>query len=160
MIALLLALILSNFLSGCAEFRPGFIGDESWRVESDELTITDEDFDGPLGGHFDSEGNWVPDDATIVWTYCIPDLSAGFLFDINSLDVTPSLQIELLEFDIPFGKYLRTWKLDTGVAYQRLFVYLGPRITSIFEISVGGFIGWNFEDRELSYGVGFTIIKF
>ena len=152
-------LLLLLILSGCGAFRPGFISDESWDAENDG-TITPDDFDGPLNGHFDDEGNWVPDDATITWTYCIPDISAGFLFDINSSDLTPGLQIELLEFDLPITKYLRTWKLDGGAAYQRAYIYLGPRITSIFEISVGGFIGWNFDDNQASYGVAATIIKF
>ena len=154
---ILLFLILSLLLSGCAEFRPGFIRDDSWGVDDE---ITDEDFDGPRNGHFDEEGNWIPDDATIEWTYAIPDISAGFIFDVNSLDATPSLQIEIVEFDIPGLKYLRTWKFDAGVGYQRAYGYLGPLLTSIFEISVGGWVGWNWEDNELAYGIGFTIIKF
>jgi hypothetical protein len=153
--SLLLLLILS-LLSGCAEFRPGFIRDDSWGVDE----ITDEDFDGPRNGHFDEDGNWIPNDTTIAWTYQIPDISAGFAFDIKSLDATPSIQVELFEFDIPGLSWFRTWKLDAGVAYQRAYGYLGPRLTSIFEISVGGWVGWNWEDNELAYGVGFTIIKF
>lgn len=162
---LFLLLLLVLPAQGCAQFRPGWVSENSFQVEEPESPVNDleilpEDFDGPLGGHFDDEGNWIPDDPTIAWTYKIPDISAGFLFDANSLDVTPSIQVELLEFDIPFLPYLRTWKLDAGVAYQRGYAYLGPRITSIFEISIGGFCGWNWEDNDLSYGVGFTIIKF
>jgi len=153
---LLLFLILS-LLSGCAQFRPGFIRDDSWTTNDE---ILDSDFDGPRNGHFDDEGNWIPDDITIEWTYTIPDISAGFIFDIASLDATPSLQIELLEFDIPGLRWFKTWKVDAGIGYQRAYGYLGPRLTSIFEISVGGWVGWNWEDNELAYGVGFTIIKF
>lgn len=153
----LLSLLL---LTGCAEFRPSWVSDNTWLVEEDKPEITDEDFDGPLNGHFDEDGNWIPDDPTIEWTYQIPDISAGFIFDVHSLTPTPSLQIEIVEFDIPGLPYLRTWKFDAGVAYQRAYGYLGPRITSIFEISVGGWLGWNWEDNEIAYGVGFTIIKF
>jgi hypothetical protein len=158
LLVLALCLALSFGLTGCAEFRPSWIREDSYTVS--ETEITEGDFDGPRRGHFDDEGNWIPDEPTIAWTYKIPDISAGFVFDIASLDATPSLQIELLEFDIPFLPYLRTWKFDAGVAYQRAYLYGGPLITSIFEISLGGFVGWNFEDRILSYGVGFTIIKF
>jgi hypothetical protein len=56
--------------------------------------------------------------------------------------------------------YLGTLKLDAGVGYQRTFVYVGKLWTNIFEISTGAFVGWNFEDKELSYGVGATIIRF
>lgn len=153
----LLLLPILLLLSSCAQFRPGFIRDDSWESDSE---ITEEDFDGPRNGHFDEDGNWIPDDPTIEWTYTIPDISAGFIFDAHSLDATPSLQIELLEFDIPGLRWFRTWKLDAGVGYQRAYGYLGPRLTSIFEISVGGFFGWNWEDNDFSYGVGFTIIKF
>lgn len=159
-IVLLILLLLST---GCAEFRPGFVNDNTWQVEEEfpeDINPEDIPLDGPTNGHFDEEGNWIPDDPTIAWTYAIPDISAGFIFDAHSLDATPSLQIELLEFDIPGLSYLRTWKLDAGVGYQRAYGYLGPRITSIFEISVGGWVGWNWEDNEIAYGVGFTIIKF
>jgi hypothetical protein len=155
-----LALLAALFFTGCAQFRPGWVNENSFEVETSETDITDADFDGPLGGHFNDEGEWIPDDATIGWTYRIPDISAGFIFDIPQLEATPSLQVEIIEFDLPFLKYLKTWKLDFGVAHNRTFGYIGPRITSIFEISVGGFCGWNWKEQELSYGVGFTIIKF
>jgi len=156
LISFLLVIVL--LCGGCAEFRPSWVSENAWEVQQDE--ITPDDFDGPLGGRFNENGEWIPDDPTIEWTYKILDISAGFLFDANSLDVTPSLQIEIVEFDISPLPYLRTWKFDFGVAYQRAYFYLGPRLTSIFEISVGAFCGWNWEDEELSYGVGFTVIKF
>lgn len=155
---LLLAISLLFFCS-CAHFRPGWVSENSFQT-NEQGDITEEDFDGPLGGRFDEQGRWIPDDQTIEWTYRIPDISAGFIFDANSLEVTPSIQIEIVEFDVPFLPILRTWKLDAGVGYQRTYGYIGPRITSIFEISVGGFVGWNWKDQELSYGFGFTIIKF
>ena len=157
----LILLLLSFLLSaspGCAEFRPSWIAENSYSVSDTE--ITEGDFDGPRRGHFDEEGNWIPDDKTIEWTYKIPDISIGYVFDVATYDATPSIQVELLEFDIPLLPYFATWKLDAGVAYQRAYIYFGPLITSIFEISIGGFVGWNWEDEELSYGIGFTIIKF
>lgn len=161
-------------LPGCASFRPSFISDNSWELENnrqplnenedapeneEERDLTD-DIDGPLGGHFDEDGNWIPDNPSIPWTYQIPDISAGSIFDISTLEVTPTIQVELLEFDTPLPWPVRTYKLDAGVGYQRVYLYLGPRITSIFEISVGGFVGWNWDEGDLSYGVGFTLIKF
>ena len=153
-------LAVALLLSGCAQFRPGWISENSFDVEIAEGTINEGDFDGPLGGHFNDEGEWIPDDATIGWTYRIPDISAGFIFDIPKLEAIPSIQVEIIEFDIPFIRYFKTWKVDFGVAYQRVYGYIGPRITSIFEISIGGFCGWTWKDEELAYGLGFTIIKF
>ena len=153
----LLILLLCFLLNGCAEFRPSWISESSFAAPGAE--ITEDDFDGPLNGSFDEEGNWIPDDPKIEWTYKIPDIGAGFIFDASTLDFTPSLQLEVLEFDTPIP-YVGTYKLDLGVGYQRTYVYFGPLLTSIFEISVGGFVGWNWEEEDLSYGVGFTIIKF
>lgn len=158
---LLLAVLLS--LNGCSVFRLGWINENSYIVEDENTdensgSILPDDI-GPLGGHFNEDGEWVPDDPDIAATYKIPDIGAGFIFDANTLDVSPSLQVELLEIDTHIP-YIRRLKLDLGVAYQRTYVYVGKLWTSIFEISTGGFIGWNWEDRELSYGVGFTLIKF
>lgn len=165
--SIILLVCSSITLSACAQFRPGFISDNSWEVESDFVEqneneeLNPEDYiDGPLGGHFDEEGNWIPDDPSIAWTYQIPDISAGFIFDANTLDVTPSIQIELIEFDTPLPWPVKTYKIDAGVGYQRSYIYIGPRITSIFEISVGGFFGYNWDEKDMSYGVGFTLIKF
>jgi len=149
LLLLCFTLCITPILNGCANFRPGFISEESYKVDG---------VDEPLGGHFEGE-EWMPDNPNIGLTYKIPDISAGFIFDANGYKVTPVVQVELLEFNLPIP-YLGTWKLDAGVGYQRTYGYVGPLLTNIFEISVGGFVGWNWEEEDLSYGVGFTIIKF
>lgn len=155
------ALLISISVGGCAFIKPSFIDENYFKIEEEftqEDSILPEDI-GPLGGHFDEDGNWIPDDEEIELTYKLPDISVGSIFDINSLNVSPSIQIELFEIDshIP---YISTIKVDLGVAYQRTYIYVGKLFTSIFEISAGGFVGWNFEDKEISYGIGFTIIRF
>lgn len=152
-------ILAALLLSGCGIFRPGFVREDSIEVQENSTNEKVEGVDGPTGGHFDKEGNWVPDNEEIPLTYKVPDISAGFIFDINSLDVSPSLQIELLEVDTSVP-YLGTIKFDGGVAYQRGYIYVGKLWTNIFEISTGGFIGWNWEEKDLSYGVAATIIKF
>lgn len=144
-------------LSGCQHFRPGFISENYWEVGEHEDSILREE--GDLPGRFDDEGNYIPENPDVEMTYKIPDIGAGFLFDFNTMDLTPSLQIELIEFD-SFIPYVGTLKIDAGVAYQRSFIYIGKLWTSIFEISTGGFFGWNWEDGKFSYGVDLTIIKF
>jgi hypothetical protein len=154
-----LILLSIFFLSGCGVIRPGFVREDAIEVEAREDNTVVNGVDGPTGGHFTEDGEWVPDNEEIPATYKIPDIGAGFIFDVNSLDVSPSIQVELFEIDTHVP-YVRTLKLDAGVAYQRGYIYVGKLWTSIFEISTGGFIGWNFEDEELSYGVGATIIRF
>jgi len=155
--------------SGCETFHFGWENESAIKVEHKEGDAEIEGLDGPSGGKFDEEGNWIPNNPEIPATYKIPDISAGFLFDIAPFRhhgsdkwkgmAIPALQVELFEFDshIP---YVRTLKFDLGVGYQRGYVYLGKLWTNIFEISTGGFVGWNWEENELSYGVGATIIKF
>ncbi len=153
---LVLLLIL---MAGCSSFRPGW-------VHPNSFTIVDGD---RLPGTFDEDGNYIPENPEIEWTYQIPDISTGFIFDVNSMIdeehrrdvefISPALQIELFEFDshIP---YVSTLKIDFGVAYQRAYLYVGKLWTSIFEISTGVFGGWNFKNREPSYGIAIGIIKF
>jgi hypothetical protein len=154
-----LAILTTLLSSGCNVFKPGFVREDSYQVEVRDDNAKVDGVDGPTGGHFDDEGNWVPDNPDIPMTYKIPDIGAGFIFDVNSLDVSPSLQVELLEIDTHIP-YVRTLKLDAGVAYQRGYLYVGKLWTSIFEISTGVFAGWNWEDNQMSYGVGATIIRF
>lgn len=152
-------LAIPLIFSGCNVFKPGFVRENSYEVKARDDNSKVEGIDGPTGGHFDENGNWIPDNPDIETTYKIPDIGVGFIFDVNSLDVSPSIQIELLEVDTHIP-YVRTLKLDAGVAYQRAYVYVGRLWTNIFEISTGGFVGWNWKDNELSYGVGFTLIRF
>lgn len=164
LVYLLIFLILTP---GCAYFKFGWQrGDKQPAPEGGQNI---EGLDGPSNGHFNDDGEWVPDDPTIAATYQIPDISSGFIIDIGSAlsdeerrrgeFLSPSLQIELIEFDTQIP-YVRTLKVDLGAAYQRPFIYLGKKWTSIFEVSTGVFAGWNFDTNELSYGVGATIIKF
>ena len=155
---------------GCSLIRLGWVDENSHKVEYDdkkeqppvakkkEDSILPPDM-GPLGGHFDKDGKWIPDDPEIEATYKIPDIGAGFLFDAKTFDVSPAIQVELLEFDTRIP-YVRRIKLDAGVGYNRTYLYVGKLWTSIFEVSTGGFVGWNWDDQELSYGAAFTIIKF
>lgn len=147
--------------SACSSFRPGWIGDESWVIEANEGEN--------LPGRFDSEGNYIPDNADVAMTYKIPDISAGFLFDVEPFRrsdknkyselALPAIQVELFEFDsrIP---YLGTMKIDAGVSYKRTYIYMGKLWTNIFEISTGIFAGWNYDTGRPTYGFSFTIIKF
>lgn len=154
-----LVLFAVLLFSGCGVFQPGFVRDDAIVFEGRADNSVVNGVDGPTGGHFNEDGEWVPDNQEIPLTYKIPDVGAGFIFDAASLDVSPSIQIELLEINTHVP-YLGTLKLDGGVAYQRAYVYVGKLWTNIFEITTGGFVGWNFEDKELSYGIGATIIRF
>jgi len=107
-------------------------------------------------GHFDPDGSWHPEDPTVENTYQMPDISAGFLFDLKEYGIYPSLSVELLD--------MRRIKIDSGVAVQRIYLYGGYRWTSIFELSTGLWAGiYIIEDKGgvgFNYGIAMTIMKF
>lgn len=105
-------------------------------------------------GKFDEDGAWHPCDPSIEQTYQMPDISAGFLFDIDRLEVKPCLSVELLD--------RARIKTDLGVAFGLVFIYLGYRWSSIIEISTGAWAGYYLsrEEQSFSYGVGVTLTKF
>ena len=160
----LLLLITLLPSTGCSLFRLGWVNENSYEVQEEaepnenDGSILPDDM-GPLGGHFNDDGEWIPDDPDIELTYKIPDISAGFIFDVKTLELSPSISFELFEFDTHIP-YLRRLKFDAGVAYQRGFLYVGKLWTSVFEVSTGGFAGWNWRDNEPTYGVALLIIKF
>lgn len=110
------------------------------------------------GGHYNEEGEWIPDNKTIARTYKIPDLSAGFMYDTKRL--RPCLAVEL------FDK--RTCAMDIVGAEDFIGLSISKRWTSIFEIKTGIGAGWDFErgwdhdDGEAGWNffVHVLIIKF
>jgi hypothetical protein len=151
--------ILLICITGCNTFKFGWISEQSEVVEAREDNDSVDGVEGPTGGHFDDEGNWIPDNPEIETTYKIPDISSGFIVDLSTFDVSPSIQVEILELDTHIP-YVGTVKLDAGIAYQRTYIYIGKLWTSVFEISTGIWGGWNWEDNIPAYGVSITIIRF
>lgn len=147
-----LIMLFMLIVPGCSWIQPSFISENSYGVAS-------VDSGENLGGHFDEDDNWVPDNPDIPLTYKIPDISSGIIFDASDFKVTPTLQVELFEFDTHIP-YVNRLVVDFGVGYQRTFIYVGKLWTSIFEITTGGFVGWDWEEKDLSYGIGATIIRF
>lgn len=147
-------------LSGCSVLQPSFINENALAAKDSGERI--KGIDGPVNGHFNDDGEWIPDDPLVASTYKFPDVSAGFIVDVGDLHevvVAPSLQIEILEIDTHMS-FLGTLKADLGVSFMRGYIYVGKLFTSILEISAGFFIGWDFEDKEPAYGIAATIIRF
>lgn len=147
--------------TGCGVIKPSWLREENASVVAQENEDTIPGVDGPVGGHFEGD-EWVPNKPEIAVTYKMPDLGASFIVDfadIKDVKVMPALHVELFEIDshIP---YLGVVKLDAGVSYMRTFLYVGKLWTNIFEISTGIYGGWNFENKEPSFGIAATIIRF
>jgi hypothetical protein len=37
---------------------------------------------------------------------------------------------------------------------------MGKRLVSVFEVTAGAWVGWDFDEDDVAWGVGGTLIKF
>lgn len=151
---LLLALPL---LCGCGILDFG--GDDSKSFEfrpfwSNGPSVGDEDPENP---GFDKDGNKIVSKEVLA-TYTFPDIHAGLHAVVaKEPRITPTVAVELFEVKVP---YARWFSAQVSGGDQLVDFYLGKRLTSIFEVTVGPFAGWDFETHDWTWGVGGTVLKF
>lgn len=151
----LLALLLSSASCKCLDF--GGKDEKAWELQffwDRAPAIGKED---PKNPGFDTDGNKIPS-PEIYATYYFPDIHAGFAGEIKpKARMTPVVGVELLEFKIP---YARWFNLQVQGGADIVSIYLGKRFTSIIEVTVGPWVGRDFELDDWAYGLGGTLIKF
>jgi len=81
----------------------------------------------------------------------LPDLKAGFDWNIRQSRIAPSLTIELYE--------KRRFCLDFGLTVDTLYVSLGYNIVPIVEIAPHIFFGYNVHTQSWTFGIGITWVK-
>jgi len=81
----------------------------------------------------------------------LPDLKAGFDYNIKQSRIAPSLTIELYE--------KKRFCLDFGLTVDVLYLSLGYNIVPIVEIAPHFFFGYNVHNQEWTFGIGITWIK-
>lgn len=111
----------------------------------------------PENPGFDKEGNKIPS-AEVYATYYMPDVCSGLNVLVQpDARITPVVGVELLEFKLP---YVRWFSTQVQVGNQLVDVYVGKRLTSIFEVTIGGFVGRDFEEDAWTWGIGGTLLRF
>lgn len=92
-------------------------------------------------------------------TYAMPDIHAGLLYSLSGGDsrLTPSLGLEIAEFKLPV---VRWFVIEIVAGKDLVGFYVGKRLTSIFEISIGGGICWDLETDDWVPVIGADILKF
>ena len=106
---------------------------------------------------FDKEGNKIPPPEVLA-TYTFPDLFAGVRAVIGPEPrVTPTVGIEIFEVKFPA---VRWFSAQLSAGDQLVDFSFHKRLTSIYEITVGPFVAWDFEHHDFAYGLGASIIKF
>lgn len=144
-------------LPGCSILDLGEKDDEPWefRLGWDKgIKIGEEDPDNP---GFDRDGNKIVS-GEVLATYTLPDVHTGIAW-VNGEDprITPTVNVELCEFKVP---YLRWFSVQVGAGSQEAHIYLGKRLTSIFEVTVGPMLVRRFDEDDWVWGIQGTLIKF
>jgi len=162
---LLLILAMAPLFGGCGTLDFGGIDEKpfEFRLGWDKgiQPIGQEDPNNP---GYDMDGNLIPSDE-VKATYAFPDVSAGmaYVFSEDNARATPTLGVEMFEVKVP---YLRWLKCDVGAGHNYPYVYLGKRITSVYEISAGVMFGYDLSDNDSgddeawTVGGQITLIKF
>lgn len=155
-VALLTAL---GILSGCSVLRAlDFGGDAKkpfefrfgWEKGIEKSTAKP--------GQVDPNGVYQPETPEVDAILSFPDVHAGIMAEVQPKGrFTPTVQIEAFEFKVP---YVRWFSVQIGAGYQMVDAYVGKRLVSVFEITVGPWVGRDFEEDAWAWGVGGTLIKF
>lgn len=109
-------------------------------------------------GKVDEHGVYQPETPEVEAILGFPNVHAGLAWEIQPEPrMTPTVAIELCRAKFP---YVRWFELQVGAGAQLAEVSLTKRLVSVFEITAGPWIGWDFEERRPAWGACFTIIKF
>jgi len=109
-------------------------------------------------GQVDKDGVYQPETPEVEAILGFPDIHAGIMVEVQPKGrVTPTVQIEACEFKLP---YVRWFSVQAGAGYQMVNAYVGKRLVSVFEITFGPWVGWDFNEDDWAWGVGGTLISF
>jgi len=118
-------------------------------------------------GKVDQDGVYTPETPEVDSILGFPNIHAGVAGEIEPKGhVTPTVQVEACRFKVP---ELRWWEIQVGAGTQMVDIYLGKRLVSVYEVTAGPWVGWDFDYShtrgpnfldKLAYGVMVTLIKF
>jgi len=101
---------------------------------------------------FDPNGKVHTDSGQAEKTYAFPPIKAGFIFDFNTVDITPHISIEAYE--------VHHFELEFGIANSRVFTSIGWQVIPIIKLAPVIWGGWNVKDKTYAYGIGINILDF
>jgi hypothetical protein len=109
-------------------------------------------------GQTDDQGVYQPETPEVEAVLNMPNINAGMAAEIQPQPrITPTVSVEAFSFKVP---YARWFSVQAGAGDQLVNVYIGKRIVSVFEITVGPWVGWDTEKDDWAFGIGGTIIRF
>jgi hypothetical protein len=104
----------------------------------------------------DDDGKVHTDDGKAERTFSFPALKTGFILDMRAPNLLPFISMELAATEI-LGE---SFAIDIGGTAGLAFVSLNYELVPIMKLGPTVWGGWNVPEKEYTFGVGFTIIKF
>lgn len=122
---------------------------------------------GTKPGTADKDGVYKPETPEAESALGFPNIHASILGEAApKARMTPGIQVEICRAKL---WALRWWELQVGAGANVVDLYLGKRLVSVFEVTAGPWVGWDFEEspdrgpnvlRQLAVGGAVTIVKF
>lgn len=155
----LVALALSPASGGCAFFRAlDFGGDPGKPFEFRWGWERGIERGSGKPGEVDPHGVYTPEDPAAEAVFSFPAIHAGFALEVQPKSrITPTVGMELFRFKVPWARW---WIVQGQAGSQLAEIYLGKRLVSIVDVTVGPWVGWDFEEDALSWGAACTMVKF
>jgi hypothetical protein len=109
-------------------------------------------------GQTDSSGVYKPEAPAAEALLSFPNVHAGMLVEIEPKPrLTPVVQLEACSAKAP---WIGWWELQAGAGAGTVEVYLGKRLLSVWEITVGPCYLYDFLEHKFGFGGVGTLIKF
>lgn len=109
-------------------------------------------------GAVDSNGVYQPETKQTDAILSFPNVHAGMMVEVRpKAHLTPVVQLEACSTKAP---YIGWWELQVGAGANVAEVYIGKRLLSIWEITVGPCFLRDFDEHKWGFGGVGTIIKF
>lgn len=113
---------------------------------------------GTKPGEVDKDGVYKPEVKEAEALLAFPNVHSGILLEVRPESrITPVVQLELLSAKAP---YVGWWEIQVGAGANVAQVYLGKRLLSVLEITVGPCFLRDIDEHAWGWGGIATIIRF
>ncbi len=159
--SVLLFVLLSPFLVGCKALSYldfGGVDKEPFEIRMGWEHGIHQAAEGTPPGKTDDNGVYKPETKEAEALLAFPNVHAGILGEIRPKShLTPVINLEVLSFKAP---YVGWWEIQVGAGANVVDFYLGKRLLSVWEITVGPCFLRDVDEHAWGWGGVGTMIKF
>lgn len=111
-------------------------------------------------GEVDKDGLYQPETSGVDAVLSFPGISTGLAWEARpNSRISPTVGMELFRVKTPIP-YARWWIFEVGGGAQMAEVYAGKLLVPVVDVTVGPWVGWDFNERKAAFGGQITIFKF